>query len=249
MAVRLTMPVRQNSARSRTDSSTWAALQGLTPVNVLAGSRSRNSRARSAAEAAQGRALTDPEIVAVWRAASDMGSFGALVRLGVERLRRSELAGLRWSDIKDNVIVIPEARTKMGTEHRVPVSPAMQALLAVQPRSASGLVFPSAVTGSAMSGWSKLLPKLVKASGVLVSTARSQANMRTLMSRLGVAEEVAEAAIGHAKGGLIAIYDKHDLWDERVVAFEKVSNHILALVEDGVATKNTGNVVPLQRVK
>ena len=133
----------------------------------------------------------------------------------------------------------------------MPVSPAMRSLLATgQPRSVKGgLVFPSAVTGSAMSGWSTLLPRLVEASGVTFRLHDLRRTARTLMSRLGVTEAVAEAAIGHAKTGLIAIYDKHDLWDERVVAFEKVSNHILALVEDGVATKNTGNVVPLQRVK
>ena len=50
------------------------------------------------------------------------------------------------------------------------------------------------------------------------------------MSRLGVDEATAELAIGHSRGGLVAIYDKHARWNERVEAFERVSNHVAAMI-------------------
>ena len=227
----------------------WAALQGLTKSNALAGFRTpkQSREEKRLKKERQGRALTDHEIVALWRAGADIGSFGALVVAGLlTGLRRNELAALCWSDIRDGVIVIPEGRTKMGKEHRVPVSSAMQSLLAAQSRSAkSGLVFPSPVNGSIMSGWSKLTPKLVMRSGVGFRLHDLRRTTRTLMSRLGVAEAAAEAAIGHTRGGLIATYDKHDQWDERIVAFEKVSDHILALVANNCDAKTAANGIPL----
>ena len=230
----------------------WAALHGLVPVNALAGYRepAKSREERRIGKQRQGRALADREIAAVWKASMDMAGFGALVRLGMlSSLRRNELAELRWSDVRDESIVVPEHRTKMGKEHQVPLTAAMRAILAGQKRSAGGLVFPSPMTGSVMAGWSKWVPKLVKTSGVHFRLHDLRRTCRTLMSRLGVAEAVAETAIGHTKGGLIAIYDKHDLWDERVEAFEKVSTYILALVEDAAATKNTGHVVPCHQGK
>ena len=38
--------------------------------------------------------------------------------------------------------------------------------------------------------------------------------------------EIAEAAIGHVRSGLVATYDKNDFWSERVDAFENMSAHI-----------------------
>ena len=96
-----------------------------------------------------------------------------------------------------------------------------------------------------MSGWSRLLPKLIKASGVTFRLHDLRRSTRTTLSKLGVSTEVAEACIGHAKGGLVAVYDKHDLWNERVEAFGKVSSHISTLVEGGDEAKPADNVVPL----
>lgn len=231
----------------------WAALKGLVKFNALAGYRApaKSRMERRIGKLRSGRALDDREIVAVWDAAESMGAFGALVRLGVlTGLRRNELAELRWSDIRDGMIVIPEGRTKTGREHRVPVTETMQSVLAALPGSTKGaLVFPSAVTGSAMAGWSKLTPKLAKASGVSFRLHDLRRTCRTIMSRLGVSEAVAEAAIGHARAGLIATYDKHDLWNERVAAFEAVSAHVARIVAAPVPgdTGALTNVVPLTR--
>ena len=50
------------------------------------------------------------------------------------------------------------------------------------------------------------------------------------MTRVGVAEPVAELAIGHVKGALIGLYDLEKQWSGRVDAFQRVSDHIVQLV-------------------
>ena len=51
------------------------------------------------------------------------------------------------------------------------------------------------------------------------------------MSRLGVAEDIAELAIGHVRADLIARYNKDEAWEGRSDAFERVSSHVAALID------------------
>ena len=50
------------------------------------------------------------------------------------------------------------------------------------------------------------------------------------MSRLGVAEDIAELAIGHVRADLIARYNKDTAWEGRRDAFTRVSDHVAALI-------------------
>jgi hypothetical protein len=54
---------------------------------------------------------------------------------------------------------------------------------------------------------------------------------RSLMSREGVPEDVAELAIGHTRKGLVGLYNRDDAWPSRVNAFETVSVAVQKLVE------------------
>ena len=67
--------------------------------------------------------------------------------------------------------------------------------------------------------------------------------MRTLMSRLGVAEDIAELAIGHQRADLVARYNKDAAWQARVEAFEKVSAHISGLLIE--AADDRTNVIAM----
>ena len=212
----------------------WAVTRGLVAFNPLAGlRRPKSSRAeRLDGDTRKGPALEDAEIRAVWIAASRLGAFGGLVKLGLlSAMRRNELAALKWSDIESDRIVLYPTATKTGVRHEIPLTSTMRSVLADQPRTTSPLVFPPSRRGVAqLAGWTALLATIVKASGVRFRLHDLRRTTRTLMSRLGVAEPVAEAAIGHVKGGLSGIYDLHDFWPERVVAFNKVSAHISALL-------------------
>ena len=213
----------------------WSVGQGLAKHNTMSGlRRPRSSRAeRLDDDARRGRALDDSEIAALWTASGSLGAFGGLVRFGLlTGLRRSELASLRWSDVHADRIVIEAHGTKAGVAHELPVTSAMRAVLASQSRSTK-LVFPSARRTSVetkLSGWTQLVAGAVRASGVNFKLHDLRRTTRTLMSRCGVSQESAELAIGHARSGLVALYNKDSAWPARVDAFEKVSAHIAGVI-------------------
>jgi integrase len=216
----------------------WAVSRGLAPFNVLAGlRRPRASRAERLEDARKGRALSDDEIAAVWASSGSLGPFGGLLRLGLlTGMRRSELAGLRWADVRADRIVLEAHGTKTGVRHEVPVTAAMRAVLTAQAKDTSGLVFPSArrKAQAQLSGWTQLVAAAVIASGIDFRLHDLRRSCRTLMSRLGVAEDVAELAIGHARAGLVGVYNKDAAWRARVETFELVSEHVAKIVAGGI---------------
>lgn len=205
----------------------FAVTRGLVQFNVLAGMRQpRSSRVERLQDARKGRALSDAEIAALWASSASLGSFGALLQLGLlTGLRRSELSGLKWSDIRDDRILIAAERAKTGHQHEVPLTAAMRAVLDAQPRTTSKLVFPGR-NNLRLAGWSKLVPRAVRVTGIDFRLHDLRRTCRTLMSRRAVLEEIAELAIGHVRRGLLATYNLDQAWAARVDAFEKVSAHI-----------------------
>jgi integrase len=214
----------------------WCVSTGRASHNVLAGlrrpKRSRAERLKAAANG--GRALSDDEIRKVWQVADEkiFGSFGALVRLALlTGLRRGELAQIeRARDLLADRIVVQPEHAKTGAQHEVPLTPLMRAVFADSPASTSKLLFPSSVTGGRIKGWTKLVAKLRQASGVDFRLHDLRRTARTLMSRLGVAEDIAELAIGHVRADLIARYNKDEAWTGRSDAFTRVSDHVAALI-------------------
>lgn len=84
-----------------------------------------------------------PEFMAELRRQAGAGA-QALEFAILTAARSGEVRGARWSeiDLARQVWTIPAARMKAGKEHRVPLSPAVVALLSAQPRLAeSDLVF------------------------------------------------------------------------------------------------------------
>lgn len=242
----------------------WTVQQGLTRANVMAGLRApgRTRQQRLQAAERRGRALSDAELVKVWQAAEAMqaaaargervsGSFGGLVKLALlSAMRRGELSqlehghilggGTEGHGIAGERIALPRTITKTASDHAIPVSPLMRTVIAAQPRTTSALLFPSRLTGARITGWTKLVKQLQALSGVEVEMHDLRRSCRTLMSRLGVAEDIAELAIGHQRADLVARYNKDEAWPGRVAAFEAVSAHIAGLLANG-------NVVPIRK--
>jgi integrase len=248
----------------------WAVGQGLAKFNPMAGLRAPpRTRQQRLLDAAKGKALNDAEIVAVWRAAGAMqdraaqgeavsGTFGGLVQLALlSGLRRGELAQMQHADLLIGArgrqanasgifgerIHVPKEITKTGADHDVPLTALMRRIIAAQPRSSSALVFPSRHTGGRITGWSKLMTTLRRESGVDVALHDLRRTCRTLMSRLGVPEDVAELAIGHQRADLVARYNKDQAWPGRADAFTRVSAHIAEVIE---AAGERGNVVAIR---
>ena len=211
----------------------WCVSTGRASHNVLAGlRRPKRSRAeRLAAAANGGTALTDDQVRKLWQTAGDFGAFGALVRLALlTGARRGELAGLERSHLlADRLVVVPE-HAKTGAQHEVPLTPLMRAVIAGEPITTALLVFPSSKTGGRIKGWTKLVAKLQQVSGVDFRLHDLRRTARTLMSRLGVAEDIAELAIGHVRVDLITRYNKDRAWEGRCDAFARVSAHVESLI-------------------
>ena len=210
----------------------WAVTRGGAG-NPLAGFvREKPTRAEKLESEEKGRALSDVEIAKLWRTSCQSAhSFGALIRLGLlTGMRRGEMAGLTWGNVKPDRITLEATHTKQGRRHEIPLTLAMRDILSSRPKGTSSLVFPSEKTGRKMSGWNKLVAKVIKASLVDFSLHDTRQTCRTLMTVTGTATDIAEIAIGHQRKDLIRRYDFSEVWPERTLAFEKVSSHIMSVV-------------------
>src|SRR5215472_9651783 len=212
----------------------WAVNTGRASHNVLAGMRRpKRSRAeRLKAGSNGGRALSDDEILKLWQTADSFGSFGGLVRLALlTALRRGELAQIeRARDLLADRIVVRPEHAKTGAQHEVPLTDLMRQVIAGAPVTTSKLLFPSPATGGRLAGWTRWVANLRQASGVNFCLHDLRRTARTLMSRLGVPEDIAELAIGHVRDDLVRRYNKDEAWEGRRDAFTKVSDHVATLI-------------------
>jgi integrase len=248
----------------------WTVAQGLAKFNPMAGlrapSRTRHQRLQDAED--KGKALSDAELIKVWRAAQAIqdrsergervaGAFGGLVQLALlTGMRRGELSQLQHErhiltgeraidnrGIGGERIHLPKAITKTVADHDIHLTALMRAVIAGQPSGSSALLFPSSRTGGRLKGWTKMVAAFRAESGVEFGLHDLRRTVRTMMSRLGIAEDIAELAIGHQRADLVARYNKDTAWRARAEAFEKVSAHINGLLAE--AADDRGNVVPM----
>jgi integrase len=193
-------------------------------------------------EYSRDRVLSDDELRAVWRAAEAHGGpYGNLVRfLVLTAVRRGEAARTKRSELFGGDWIIPAPRMKGKQEHVIPLSKAARAIIDAMP-TVGDYVFTNDGRLPA-SNFSNQKVDLDKASGVTrwrIHDLRRTA--RSLMSRAGVAPDIAERCIAHKVGGVRGVYDRHAYHDEKAAAFELLA----ALVERIV--NPVDNVVPLKR--
>jgi integrase len=129
--------------------------------------------------------------------------------------RRNETAEMRWKDLLDNRWSIPAETTKTGRDHVVPLGPMSVQLLGSQPRH-SELVWPG--RGNVpMAGWSKRLRPIKAAMGEpRMAMHALRRGYRTGIRELGADTDLCEVMIGHSRRGLVARYDKSEMWEARV---------------------------------
>jgi integrase len=221
-------------ARCRTFLGWCVAKAKVLDTNPLAGFRKeRATRADRIDKGQHGRALTDAELVRVWHAADPATAIGRLFRFYIlSGCRRGEGAGLTWAmvDKESKTLNLPAQFVKQGRGHVVPIAPALWDLIAACPLDArSDLVFASPHTGRQFSGWTKLLQRFQRTSGVDFGIHDLRRTLRTGLSRLGVEPDTAELALGHARSELEAIYNRDGALGELRTAFEKWANHVARL--------------------
>jgi integrase len=209
----------------------WLANRGVIPVSPLAGYRKpRRTRAEMADQS--GRALSDDEVRAVWRATD--GRFGALVRLTLlTGVRRGEAAAMEWNDLDlpAGEWLIRAEVAKTGRERIVYLAPlAVQLLGAVPKIKDQPLVFPSDA-GTVVTGWTKRVAAVVKASKVHFTMHDTRRTFRTGLSRIGVDRDTAELCLGHWRGDLIEVYNRDTAKKRQRDAVEAWAEHVVKVTD------------------
>ena len=127
--------------------------QGLLDANPVTGTQSRPG-------AGEERVLSLDELRAIWKAtehASADNAAAPIIRLLlITGQRGGEIAGLKWSEIEDDRIVLPGERVKNGVTHMAPLSQTASDIIAARPR-----------TGEFVFGrsWRRTVQRLVKGQG------------------------------------------------------------------------------------
>jgi integrase len=198
----------------------------------------------SSKERARARVLTDDELRAVWKTAEAIsGPFGVFIRfLLLTGSRRSEAADLTWDEIADGVWLLPAARNKVKQDLARPLSGAAQNVVASVPRLGH-YVFTSS-GAKPLRGFAKAKARLDSTCGVTDWTLHDlRRTARSLLSRAGIASDVAEMCLGHVLRGVRGTYDRHDYHVEKKQAFEALAAQIARIVDpqDNVVSMRVTN--------
>jgi integrase len=181
-------------------------------------------------EYARDRTLSDDELRAVWRAAEVFpGVYGNLVRfLLLTATRRGEAARMTCQELAVNDWIIPAERMKARQEHVIPLSRAARAALKM-PNLGDHMF--SLDGRRPNNNFAVYKAKLDKASGVIGWRLHDlRRTARSLMSRAGIAPDIAERCLAHTIGGVRGTYDRHAYYDEKAHAFEALARLIDRIV-------------------
>jgi integrase len=208
----------------------WAMKEGLVDVNPVVGTnKARETIARD-------RVLTDPELVAIWRALPG-NDYGDIVRLLIlSGQRREEIGSLRWSevDLERALITLPEDRTKNHRKHHIPLAPTALAILKARQNDGREFVFGRA----GFKGWSKCKADLDQAVGDAVAPWRLHDCRRTtstgMHDQLDIPPHIVEAVLNHVSGhkaGVAGTYNRARYDQQKAAALARWEEHVLAIVE------------------
>jgi integrase len=243
--------------RLRTSLSTffaWLIQRGRAPANPVINVEKNPEKSRD-------RVLTPAELRLIWNALED-DQYGSIVKLlALTGQRASEVAGLCWSEIHDDQIILPEERTKNGRPHVLPLSEAAAEIIEQQPkREGRDLIFGRGE--GAFSGWSKskerLDERIAEAFGgkqiphwtphdlrrtlaTYLGGGLPEHQLKKLLPKdrdaaggLGIEPHVIEAVLNHVSGtkaGIVSVYQRGTYPREKKVALNLWADRLIAIVE------------------
>jgi integrase len=209
---------------------------------------------------ARDRELTDDELRAFWRAATRTSyPYGPLYQLLLlSGVRLNECADAQWPefDLANGRWTIAANRMKgkngKARPHVVPLTGDMLAILRDLPRFERVGPFLFSSTFGRKPVWVndkvkrrldqrmlRTLRALARARGGDPSNVELPAwvnhdlrrTVRTGLSRLRVADDVAEAVLAHARPGIVGVYDRFDRFDEKRAALERWASEVRRIVD------------------
>jgi hypothetical protein len=100
-------PVAANRVRASLSALwTWAVMEGVLETNPVAGTMVRT-------EVRRDRILTDAELTAVWNGTGIGSDHDRIVRLlMLTACRRDEIGRMHWSEVEDDLFILPAGRSK-----------------------------------------------------------------------------------------------------------------------------------------
>jgi integrase len=208
----------------------------------------RGMQRRSPHAQARARILDDDEIRAVWTAAESAGIFGAILKLCLLTAQRSrKISTMKWADISpDGVWTIPAATAReKTTAGALKLPEAALAIIRAQLQLGDNPhVFASRYRNGPFDSFGpamlKFRAKLPDMPAFTVHDLRRTG--RSLMSRAGVAPDLAERVLGHAIPGVRGIYDRHSFASEKANALVR-----LAALIDSIVHPRSADVLPMKR--
>jgi integrase len=228
----------------------WSIREGLIEANPVTGTNKADERPRS-------RTLSPEELRTIWIHAGN-DQYGSIIKLlALTGARASEIAGLRWSEIRGDLIVLPRERVKNDREHEIFLTAAAHEIINNQPQriSADGnsrdLIFGYDTGG--FTGWSVAKKKLDAriAEGTSHSlpgwvTHDLRRAFSTHCNEFSIAPpHIIEACLGHVSGfraGVASTYNLASYRNEKRQAWQRWSETLLGWVEG-----RQSNVVTLQQ--
>ncbi|MCY4666109.1 MAG: tyrosine-type recombinase/integrase [Acidimicrobiaceae bacterium] len=151
----------------------------------------------------------------------------ALELLALTATRPGEVRHATWDefDLDAAVWTIPASRYKTGTEFRVPLSSrAVELLTEAHDADSDGLVFPSPVTGRAVS--ENTYVKLMRDLGMNATAHGFRSSFRSWCSDTAVPRDLAEMALGHAVRGVEGAYARSDMLERRRPLIQEWADYI-----------------------
>jgi integrase len=238
VAARLVVLEREHGAQTATKAR--AALSGFFTWAMRAGLADANP-ADQAPKPAIGRprekVLSDDELAAIWRAAEPVDDYGKIVRLLILlAARRQEIGGIVWSelDFDAEIWTLPAGRSKNHKPHRLPIMPAMRAIIESVPRRATrGLLFGNH-SPRGFNDWDRGKRALDARSGVAGWTIHDiRRTAATRMGDLQIAPHVIEEILNHQSGhrrGVAGTYNRSRYEREVRSALSIWHDHVRTIV-------------------
>ena len=185
-------------------------------------------------ERSRDRVLTDSELaklLAYVRGANTYDPFLAATHfLMLSGNRTEEVGGLRWNEVKGDVIAFPAERMKNRLAFDLPLTSHLKAILDSVPRI-SGCPYVFTANGETpIKSWYRAKKRIDKGSGVSKWQHRDlRRTMQTGLQPLGFPEDVIDACVAHVKTGVKKVYQRHKYAAEKRAALQAWGDWISVL--------------------
>jgi integrase len=174
------------------------------------------------------RVLDDRELAAIWKACPD-NEYGKIIKLLLfTGCRRSEIGGLKWSeiDLEQDIIALPGERTKNGRAHTLTLPKlAMDIIRSIPQRVDRDFLF-----GERASGFTRWQTSHLDDGCTPWTLHDLRRTFRTGLGRLGIPPHIAKLCVNHRKGGVEAIYDRYTYDREIRNALHVWADHVAEIV-------------------